>query len=212
MQFISKVLGKQNLTKKKTSKQLFYNFNNEKQYVDTMEVTEEYNYFEDKDLQIVELPYTKDSMSAVILLPNKDKNINDFIEELNDEKLQKLLKRMIPIKINLKLPKFKLDKNYTLNEDLQRMGMKLPFHPSAYLTGIAAGSMYIDSVIQKSYLAVDEKGTEASSATIVIIVTRGGGGYTPSMIINRPFIFMLRNKNLPVNYEMLFMSKVLKLE
>ena len=47
---------------------------------------------------------------------------------------------------------------------------------------------------------------------IVIITTRGGGGYTPSMIINRPFIFMLRNKNLPVNYEMLFMSKVLKLE
>ena len=57
---------------KKTSKQLFFNFNDEKlsKYVDTMEVTEKYNYYEDKDVQIVELSYTKDSMSAVILLPN----------------------------------------------------------------------------------------------------------------------------------------------
>ena len=195
---------------KKTSKQLFYNFNNEKKYVDTMSVTEEYNYYEDKDLQIVELPYTKDSMSAVILLPNKNKNINDFISELNDDKLQKLLKRMNPTKIDLQLPKFKLETKYNLIPILKAMGMKLPFQGNADFTGIAAGSLYISAAIQKSYLAVDEKGTEASSVTIVVI-SRGVDN-TPLMTINRPFIFMLRNKDFPNNYEMLFMSKVSKLE
>ena len=173
-----------------------------------MEVSEVYNYYEDQDLQIVELPYTKDSMSAIILLPNKDKNINDFISELNDEKLQRLLKRMYPIQVNLQLPKFKLETKYELNSALNRMSMKVPFQGNADFTGIAAGSMYISLVIQKSYLAVDEKGTQASSVTIVVI-TRG---VTPSMVINRPFIFMLRNKDFPDNYEMLFMSKVSKLE
>ena len=149
---------------KKTSKQLFYNFNNENESkkVDTMKVTEIYNYFADKDVQIVELPYTKDSMSAVILLPNKDININDFISELSDEKLQRLLKRMYPQKIHLQLPKFKLETKYKLNKVLKTMGMKVPFQGNADFTGIAAGSMYIDLVIQKSYLAIDEKGTEAS--------------------------------------------------
>ena len=196
----------------KTSKQLFYNFNNENESkkVDTMKVTEVYNYYSDKDLQIVELPYTKDSMSAVILLPSKDKNINDFISELDDEKLQKLLKRMYPTKINLLLPKFKLETEYTLNNVLKTMGMKVPFQGNADFTGIAAGSMHISLVIQKSYLAVDEKGTEASSVTAVIISK--GIDHTPSMVINRPFIFMLRNKNFPNNYEMLFISKVEKLE
>ena len=80
---------------KNTKKNYFYNSGGElnAKLVDKMSVKEKFNYYEDKDVQI-ELPYKSDSMSAVIILPNKNKNINDFITELNDEKLQRLFKRM----------------------------------------------------------------------------------------------------------------------
>ena len=95
----------------KTTKKLFYNLNNnsQKKFVDTMAVTEYFNYYEDREVQIVELPYKDDSMSAIILLPNKDININDFISNLNEEKLQRLIKRMYKSEIELELPKFKLE-------------------------------------------------------------------------------------------------------
>ena len=66
---------------------------------------------------------------------------------------------------------------------------------------------YIAIVKQKSYLSVDEKGTEAAAVTIVVIKTRSSPGSYP-MIIDRPFLFLLRNKNLPEGHDMLFMAKI----
>ena len=192
---------------KNTTKQLFYNLNSQEVYADTMKLKEKFNYYEDKDVQIVEMPYTYDSMSAVIFLPNKDTNINEFIDELTDEKLQKFLKRMNEQIVQIELPKFKLEFSSELNNVLQKMGMVTPFKGYADFTGIIDGSIYIDKVIQKAYLSIDEKGTEASSATAVVMI-KGMAPPTYPMIINRPFLFMLRNKNFPQNYEMLFMAKI----
>ena len=83
-------------SKNSTSTNNFYNFNDESKItkVDMMSIKEYFNYYEDEKMQIIELPYTKDSMSAIILLPNKDIDINDYISDLIDDKLKKLMKRM----------------------------------------------------------------------------------------------------------------------
>ena len=80
----------------------FYNFNDESKVakVDMMSIKDYFNYYEDKEMQIIELPYTKDSMSAIIILPNEDIEINDYISDLNDDKLQKLMKKCIKKKLN----------------------------------------------------------------------------------------------------------------
>ena len=194
-----------------TSTKAFYNLNEESKSVkiDMMSIKERFNYYEDKEIQIVELPYTKDSMSAIIILPNKDTNINDFINELDDEKLQKLLKRMYKEIVKLSLPKFELEFSGLLNDVLKKMGMDEPFNQvAADFTGMKdLSDIYIEKVIQKTYLKVDEKGTEAADVTAVVINTKS----IPiefSMTVDRPFLFMLRNQNLPQNYEMVFMSKI----
>jgi serpin B len=194
---------------KNTTKKLFYNYGDKSNAVnvDTMKSSEEYNYYEDKELQIIELPYTKDSMSAVIILPNEETDINDFISELTDEKLQKLLKRMYPERVDLEMPKFKTEFSAELNDVLQNMGMVIPFKAYADFTNMLDGSVYIDKVIQKTFLSVDEKGTEAAGATIVVI-RKNGPPKIYKMSVNRPFLFMLRNKSLPQNYEMMFISKI----
>ena len=77
--------------------------------------------------------------------------------------------------------------------------------------------IFIDKVIQKTFLKVDEEGTEAAAVTMVIgkmkitSVKRAPPKIYP-MIVDRPFLFLLRNKNLPKNHELLFMSKIEELK
>jgi len=67
--------------KSMTMKKSFYNLNDKskEKKVYRMQITEDFQYYEDKEVQLVKLPYTKDSMSAIVILPNKNKNINEFI-------------------------------------------------------------------------------------------------------------------------------------
>ena len=78
---------------------------------------------------MVELPYQNDSMSAIIILPNKNKNINEFISEMTDDKLQSLIKNMYNYDmIELTLPKFELEFNSRLNDVLSKLGMNYAFN------------------------------------------------------------------------------------
>ena len=76
MPFISKGTRKTEFDPKKTAKKVFYNLGRNTKEVDTMIFTEKLNYYENKEVQEVELPYKKDSMSSVIILPIKGKNKN----------------------------------------------------------------------------------------------------------------------------------------
>jgi len=210
--------------KSSTQKMPFYNLNDKSKEikVERMTITANYKYYEDSELQMVELPYKQDSMSAVIILPNKALNINSFISKFQDEKLQSLLKKMNSQEVFLGLPKFELDFSSYLNQYLQKLGMVMPFIESAAnFTGIKnrndGNNIYIDKIIQKTFLKVDESGTEAAAVTI-IKMNIWGSLLRPrpekkvySMIVDRPFLFLIRNKNLPQNHEMIFISKIEKL-
>ena len=207
-----------------TSKKPFYNFNDKSKEikVDRMSITDYFRYYENNELQIVELPYKKDSMSAVIILPSKNSNINEFISKLDDDNLQNLFGKMYGSKVHLCLPKFELTFNSGLNDVLKKLGMITPFIKlSADFPGLKkelkqTEHIFIDKVIQKTFLKVDEEGTEAAAVTMVIgkmkitSVKRAPKIYP--MIVDRPFLFLLRNKNLPKNHELLFMSKIEELK
>ena len=198
---------------KKTTKKSFYNLNDKSlvKKVDTMSVTDKFKYFKNRQLQIIELPYMKDGMSAVILLPNKSKNINEFISELEDDKVSQLLKKMHQTKVNLELPKFNLEFGTDLNLALNHLGMNLPFiMGKADFSEIAPGT-YIERVVHKTYLKIDEEGSVAAGATAVVLLTNSTRPLINYMKVDRPFLFMIRNNKLPQNYEILFMAKIEKL-
>ena len=144
-------------------------------------------------------------------MPNQKKNINAFISELNDEKLQSLLKKMSYQRVNLELPKFKLEYTSELISVLKKLGMNKPFDKhSANFLGIGY-DLYIDQILQKTYLKIDEEGTEAAAVTVIRGPPKPCVRRIPKihpMIVDRPFLFLLKNNKLPKNNEMLFMSKI----
>ena len=189
----------------------FYNLKDESKAkkVDFIHIKEYFGYYEDNEMQVVELPYTKDSMSAVIILPSEEIDINEMIAKLDDDKIQKIVKRLGNQIVDLKMPKFELEFSSLLNDVLQKMGMKEAFDEVfADLTGMRdENDIYVGKVLQKSYLKVDEKGTEAADVTSVVINTKSLPR-TNKVNVDRPFLFMLRNKKLPQNYDMIFMAKI----
>ena len=198
---------------KDTIKKPFYNLNDQSKVVqiDKMIKTDYSNYYYDNEIQMVELPYKKDSMSAIILLPKEKININNYISNLNDEKLQQTFKRMRNVKVHLELPKFELEFSSSLKSTLQKLGMLQPFNKSTadFSEMKKEKDIYIDEVIQKTYLKVDEKGTEAAAVSEVnSCVFSFREEKIEKIIINRPFLFLLRNEKLPKNYEMMFMAKI----
>ncbi len=209
--------------KSKTELKPFYNLGitdekAEENMVETMNLQSEFNYFETENFQSIELPYKDDQMSAIIILPSVNISINDFIEDyLSEDLLNKINKLMIPFKVNIDLPKFELSFSAKMKNILIDMGMVTAFTGDADFSGIIEdGGMQISQVIQKTYLKVDEEGSEAAAVTAVI-GTRGLPSATfdeivIQMKVNRPFLFILRNKDLPKGNDILMLSKIEKID
>ena len=94
-----------------TKKQIFYNINKEQKNIDTMEITKYFNYFEDTNLQAIELKFIDKSTTAIIILPNEKIDINEFIDILDkdNEYFYTIVNNMKDNKVNLRLPKFEIN-------------------------------------------------------------------------------------------------------
>ena len=204
---------KEDLTKNLT----FYNLGKEEILVETMSQFGIFKYYEDKKVQAIELGFVKDFMTAVIILPSEETDINKYIDTLftSNEEFAQITKGLKNANVHLQLPKFELACNYTLGGVLGSLGMINAFNPDlADLTGLRKeGNLFVNEVIHKTYLRVFEDGCEAAAVTAIDIM--GGGGLVDDKIyemkINRPFLFFLKNYKMPAGYELIFMSKIEKL-
>jgi serpin B len=101
------------------------------------------------------------------------------------------------VHVLVEIPKLKIEGKYMLNKPLKSLGMGVAFNAErANFRGIAERDLVISQVIQKTFLKVDEKGTEAAAATgIAIEVT--GARLPPSIVFraDRPFLILIREKS-----------------
>jgi len=95
----------------------------------------------------------------------------------------------------LYLPKFKLEYELKLNDVLKVMGMGIAFDARADFTRMfEPGGLWIDEVKHKTFVDVDEAGTEAAAVTVVSIIRTGEGPPT-TMRVDHPFLFLIRDRH-----------------
>ena len=153
-----------------------------------------YGYYENDLFQAVDKPYGNGDFSMTVLLPQKDKSLDDILAELTAENWALWTGRLEADTVELYLPRFKLAYEVTLNQMLQAMGMQVAFTPGADFSNmVTGGGLWIDQVKQKSFVQVDEEGTEAAAVTAVVFITSIEPG-NPIVFIDRPFLFAVRER------------------
>jgi len=189
-----------------TVKEDFTALSGSKSKVDMMNQEATFNYTEEEDFQLAELPYGNEAFSMVVMLPNEDKTPDDIIAKLNASNWELWNNRLSRNTLRIKLPKFKLEYERDLKDDLKDMGMIVPFNErEADFTNMGP-DLFIGLVKQKTFVEVNEEGTEAAAVTIVGMETNAGpGSYTIPFHVNRPFIYLIKEKSTGV---ILFMGKV----
>ena len=208
-----KGIWKIQFNKRFTEKREFLNYQKEKNLIYFMNSENTFNFFENNSIQAISLDYHKDNMEGLIILPKDGFDINQFINKLNQEEYYNIINSLNKQNVKLYLPKFEIKFQSNLEEIFKELGIKLAFNPdSADFSSMIKTekiNFYINRIIHSSYIKVDEKGTEA--AAITTIKFRGGRPRSERNIImdiNHPFLFIIRNKDLPSGHDILFISKV----
>ena len=165
------------------------------------------NYLSNELFQSVELPYGDSSFSMIIFLPKEHKSIDDIIKQFDETNWNEWLSQLRIREGEVQLPKFELKYELTMNNVLKAMGMGIAFSGAADFTKMFAhGGLAISEVKHKTYIKVDEEGTEAAAVTIVGVKNTSVGGSRFYMRMDKPFIFVIKDNQAN---SILFMGKII---
>ncbi|KAM9842950.1 protein Z-dependent protease inhibitor [Aulostomus maculatus] len=173
--------------------------------VPMMFLEDKFYMMEDEPLgaKVLKLPYLE-GVSMLILLPNKGTDYTEIDEEINAAKFLKWIKRLRKIKLEINMPKFKLEQSYPLHNLLPDMGFASIFSNSANLTRLSKDrGLKVSEVLHKAVIEVDETGTTAAAATTIGIMPYS---LPRTFIINRPFFFFIYHEDTNC---LLFMGRVI---
>lgn len=177
--------------KNQTSEDTFYGQTKSASF---MKLEEELSYLENNLFQAVSLPYGDGTLSMKVFLPKKNVSLKEVEDELTQENWQKWSSQFTKKEGTLLLPKFKLEYEIELNDALKMLGMPTAFEKDADFSNMIQESvpLWISKVKQKTYIDVNEKGTEAVAATSIEVVTESAIiSDSFYMNVNHPFIFSI---------------------
>ncbi len=173
-----------------------------------------YEYFKGPAFQALLLPYEKDEISMLILLPDNVDGLPALERSLSAGNLEKWVASLsYAHEVIVSLPRFKITQQFELGPTLEDLGMKTAFDPDAADFSAMTGdrSLVISAAIHKAYIDLDENGTEAAAATAVVIgmATAMPPRYPPLPPIvftaDHPFLFLIRDN---ISGGILFMGRV----
>lgn len=168
-------------------------------------------YFVSKDITLLELPYGEDAFSMLFIKPSEEGGtIDELIEtQLSRTTLSNWQSNITRDTANYFIPKLELEYKRKMIPDLQALGMKQVFiEGAAELDNLFNGTnnIYVSDVMHKTFLKMDEEGTEAAGVTAVTITLESAGPpEPPTIIFNQPYLLILKEK---ATGAILFMGKI----
>nr|CAD1841373.1 unnamed protein product [Ananas comosus var. bracteatus] len=154
------------------------------------------------NFKVLKLPYKqgddKRQFSMYIFLPEANDGLWNLTEKLGSD--PEFLNRHLPKqKVSVgkfKIPKFKISFGFEASQTLKAMGLTLPFSAGADLTEMVDSpvgrDLYVSSIHHKSFIEVNEEGTEAAAASAEVVMMRSLVRETPDFVADHPFAFLIR--------------------
>jgi serine protease inhibitor len=170
-------------------------------------ILSDFVYYSDDSLQIVDLPYGDSLFTMTVVLPKPGIDVDLLISNLTPEKWELWTGNLNDCHGRLLMPRFELEYATRLVDALENLGMGIAFDvETADFSAMADIPLFISDVLHKTYIRVDENGTEAAAVTSVEIST----GNTPDcdsflMEVRRPFLIVIREN---VGNTIIFLGKI----
>ncbi|HUE96575.1 MAG TPA: serpin family protein [Longimicrobiaceae bacterium] len=147
------------------------------------------------DFQAVDLPYGNGAFTMTVLLPREGKTVEEIVAQLDAGRWSETVDGFVEQRLMLQMPRFRLEYEKELNQALMELGIERAFQPGgadfSRMSAQAGTDLYISAVLHKTFVEVDEKGTEAAAATKTTI---GVVSAPPQVRIDRPFAFAIRER------------------
>lgn len=177
--------------------------------VKMMSMQEKVKYAKRSNYQALELAYGGGNYVMTILLPDEKTPVGNIINTMSSSEWKSLNSSLAEQKVIIGLPKFTVEYETNLNNVLGKMGMPTMFSDAADLSKISppAGKLKVGFVKQNTFVAIDEKGTEAAAVTTIGIELTSAP-ILPEFICNRPFAFFISEKQ---SNTILFAGKIVNL-
>ena len=160
--------------------------------------SEEELYLRDDQAQGFVKYYQGGRYAFVALLPDKGISVLDYVEGLDGQQLKALLDNPTSVPVAVTMPKFESEMEVDLVEVLKEMGMDLPFDSAqADFTDLGTspdGNLYINEVLHKAFIEVEEKGTRGGAATVVGMNSEGAPEEPEEQMVvtlDRPFVYLV---------------------
>lgn len=186
------------------STQTFYGLNGE-QSVEMMSSTESL-YLDDGLATGFLKDYEGSRYSFLALLPREDISLETYLSSLTREALLRTIEEAKTTSVVATMPKLQLETTVEMRDILTEMGMVDAFTMDADLSGInGSQDLFVSRILHKTYLQVDETGTQAGAVTIEEIVTKGAFLNQEYVFLNRPYLMGIYDK---VNHCFLFLGAV----
>jgi Serine protease inhibitor len=175
----------------------FYLSGNSPITIPTMQLQCTKRYFQDERVQILQMHYTDKRFGMYVILPARGISLHTLVANLSPERWQWWLNQLKAHSGTLSFPKFKIESSFILNDYLKHLGMIEAFSAQADFSAMVTVRppvFNLDFILHKTFLEVDEQGTEAAAATAV--VTYGSAGNLRpmppfEMVVDRPFVYII---------------------
>jgi len=174
--------------------------------VDMMHLKNTFNVSNMQSFSAVELPYKNGKFSMFLFLPSEESSVDQLVQELDGAEWKAWMKSFKEQKdFSVYMPRFEFEFERSLADDLKAMGLNIAFTEDADFSGISAIDLYIADVIHKTYIKVNEEGTEAAAVTAIVMETTSINPILNEIRFDRPFLFAITEKS---SKSILFMGKV----
>lgn len=173
----------------------FHLVNGDVKQVPMMRQERQYPYYRGENFQTISLAYGDGRMRMYIFLPDRESDLNSFLENLNAESWENWMSQFHGQDVSLVMPKFKLEYERNLNDTLKALGMDIAFAPDlADFSRMAPlENLYIGEVLHKTFVEVNEEGTEAAAVTSVGVRVTSVPPPPIPFTVDRPFFFAIRD-------------------
>ncbi len=173
--------------------------------VDLMTVKSSFDVAFTEAYSAVEMPYKKGKYSMYLFLPADGQTVDGLIDMLDGREWEDWLEGFSEREeFTVTMPKFKFEFERSLKEDLMTMGLEVAFSDDADFSGISDIDLLIGDVIHKTYIDVNEEGTEAAAVTGIIFELTSVGPAN-QIVFDRPFLFAITENS---SNSILFMGKL----